>query len=475
MSVYLNRSIWLFILLTILPSIGHSQSFSKAVAPQFSWQSEHRANLPIHPFDSLRNTKNSRTHQWAMSLPWQKPFAQFQSKSFYIEPIVQNTHFNTVQGWESSLITYKKISENLVLKGSINYGFTDQVLRPTLGIWKTLSRQSTLFASIGNKVNQFNNSPAIVPRANSIGSLFFEDNFAKLYESTFICLDYLFSKNTKKTNLKIKNTLLLTRNNALKNKSSQYFFNDPEDSYFSNNPIFPRDYTENSFNNFTQISHEINIQFSNVSGTNDTHKQSALLEVRTALPFNIARPIAPVGLLDVTKVGASSSPAYENLLKSYAPHIMIVLQHKQLIEFNKVGRFSSFIQFGGFIREKDISFTDFKHFNGNLTKVVRGEYIEIFNLLPYYEMSTDSSFAQWHLEHNFKGFLLGKMPLLRKLDWESIISLKRLLRAGEIPYTEVAFGIGNIGFKNNRLLRLEFVQSCFGGQYSKGFTIGLVF
>jgi|GEM_PF-354946 len=475
MAVYLNRSAWLFVFLSIIPFIGYSQSFSRAIAPKFSWHSEHHANLPLHPFDTLLTTKFNRKNHWAMGMPWQKPFAQFQSKNFYIEPIVQNTHFNTVQGWESSLIAYKNFPGNLVLKASINYGFTDQVLRPTIGIWKTLSRQSSLFASIGNKINQFNNSPAIVPRANTIGSLFFEDNFAKLYESNFFYFDYLFSKNIKKATLTIKNTLLLARNNALKNKSSQYFFNDQEDSYFSNNPIFPRDYTQNAFNNFNQISHEINVQFSSISGTNNAHKQSALLGLRTALPFNISSPLAPVVLLEAKKFSAANILAYENLLKPYAPYIMIVLQHKQLIEFNKIGHLSSFIQFGSFIKEKDIPFTDFKHFNGNQTKVVRGEYTEVFNLLPYYEMSTDSSFTQWHIEHNFKGFLLDKIPLIKKLDWESIISLKRLMRSGKIPYTEVAFGIGNIGFTNNKILRLEYVQSYFGSQYSKGFTVGLIF
>jgi hypothetical protein len=71
---------------------------------------------------------------------------------------------------------------------------------------------------------------------------------------------------------------------------------------------------------------------------------------------------------------------------------------------------------GTFLKTKEIPFVDFKHFNGNETLVVRGPYLEVFHLLPYYMLSTDSSFATLHLEHNFQGQLIKYIPILSEFN-----------------------------------------------------------
>jgi len=91
-----------------------------------------------------------------------------------------------------------------------------------------------------------------------------------------------------------------------------------------------------------------------------------------------------------------------------------------------------------------------------------------FSLLDYYEFVTDT-YASLHIEHNFNGRFLSRIPLLRKLNLREIVGVKGVwgeisdknlaLNASNInyvapnkPYYEYNVGIGNI-FK---VFRIDF-------------------
>ena len=91
-----------------------------------------------------------------------------------------------------------------------------------------------------------------------------------------------------------------------------------------------------------------------------------------------------------------------------------------------------------------------------------------FSLLDYYEFVTDT-YASLHIEHNFNGRFLSRIPLLRKLNLREIVGVKAVwgeisdknlaLNASNInyvapnkPYYEYNVGIGNI-FK---VFRIDF-------------------
>ena len=43
--------------------------------------------------------------------------------------------------------------------------------------------------------------------------------------------------------------------------------------------------------------------------------------------------------------------------------------------------------------------------------------------MDYYEFASDT-WVQLFYEHNFKGFFLGKIPLLKKLKWREVVSFR---------------------------------------------------
>ncbi|MBL0341425.1 MAG: carboxypeptidase-like regulatory domain-containing protein [Bacteroidetes bacterium] len=93
-----------------------------------------------------------------------------------------------------------------------------------------------------------------------------------------------------------------------------------------------------------------------------------------------------------------------------------------------------------------------------------------FNLMNYYEFVSDQ-YASLFLVHHFEGFFLDKVPLLRKLKWREVASLRAVYGSlkeenrnlmvdptaiGSLsakPYAEVGFGVENI-FK---ILRFDFM------------------
>ena len=85
------------------------------------------------------------------------------------------------------------------------------------------------------------------------------------------------------------------------------------------------------------------------------------------------------------------------------------------------GRLSYDLRAGTFLGTGDeISFVDRQHFNGNETVLFEPGAINRFNVLPYYERSTNTGYFEAHAEHNFKGWILGKIPGINKLNFNLV-------------------------------------------------------
>ena len=140
------------------------------------------------------------------------------------------------------------------------------------------------------------------------------------------------------------------------------------------------------------------------------------------------------------------------------------------------GDFGINLKAGKFFNADGIAFADYKQFNGNQTHVTDGNrYLNVFNMLPYYTHSTNDSYAELHAEHDFKGYIMNKIPLLNTLQWNLIVGYHALATPDNKPYQEFTAGFDNVGFGKYRFFRIDYVRGYQGGFQTDGVVFGLKF
>jgi hypothetical protein len=80
-----------------------------------------------------------------------------------------------------------------------------------------------------------------------------------------------------------------------------------------------------------------------------------------------------------------------------------------------------------------------------------------------------------HAEHDFNGFILGKIPFLNKLNFNLIFGAHNLATPDNKAYQEYTVGIDNIGWGKFRFLRLDYVRSYQNGFIGDALVFGLKF
>ena len=143
---------------------------------------------------------------------------------------------------------------------------------------------------------------------------------------------------------------------------------------------------------------------------------------------------------------------------------------RQDVRVGNYGNFQYQIRAGAFLKKKDIAFMDNLQANGNQLLFPIDTGLSSFNLLEYYKFHTNDKYAEMHLEHDFRGAILGQIPLINKLNFHLVVGAKALFMADNKPYTEYAVGLANVGFGKWRLLRIEYVNSQYGTIKENGFV-----
>lgn len=67
-----------------------------------------------------------------------------------------------------------------------------------------------------------------------------------------------------------------------------------------------------------------------------------------------------------------------------------------------------------------------------------------------------------HWQHRFEGFLLDRLPLMRKLKWTSGFGSSLLYSAEHGYYQEINLGLQNIGWGIFRIFQIDIVGSVDG-------------
>jgi len=386
----------------------------------------------------------------------------FKKRSFRISGPLEGVHFNTVQGYNVSLDAnftkrYNNYKNFVSIDGDLNYSVETKRLRGTLGGRYKFNaiNNATAWANFGAKTQQFNRSNPISNLHNDISSLFFENNFMKIYDKQFAEIGYaqeIFN------GLRFSSQIAYENRKVLFNTSDEVI--NPQDNieYTSNNPLAPNDFGSAPFTNHDLILLDLGI------GIRFGEKYMSYPDLK----FNISNSDYPQLYFNYSK-GFSASVSDYNF-----DHFNVRL--RQNINLKTTGILKYNLSTGTFFENKDLAFTDYKHFNGNLTHVnTKGNYLSSFKNVGYYDFSTSNNYFEYHLEHDFKGYILGKIPWVNTLNLNLVIGAHGIGIKNESPYKEFNIGLGNIGWKKYRFLRVDYVRSYVNGAIDDSLMFGLSF
>ncbi|MCM4154551.1 DUF5686 and carboxypeptidase regulatory-like domain-containing protein [Gramella sp. AN32] len=386
----------------------------------------------------------------------------WKNRYFSIGAPITGIAFNTVQGWNTNIdLTYSQRTgedqENYwQLSSNMSYGLSEERFRISGGFRKKFNNFTRPLLEIegGVKTAQINNLLPISPLLNNITTIFFEQNYLKLYELGYAKIGYgqeIF------TGLRLNSRMSWENRKALVNHTNHVFIDREDKMYTSNNPLQP-----DNFGSLAFAEHDI-MKFG-LSGL---------------VVFGQKYMSYPNGKYNVyTNKYPRLNFGWE---KAFAASIddynfdLFTAEARQTLKLGNKGSFSYKINGGIFSNAEDISLVDYKHFDANQTRIGFGSYVGKFNLMPYYQFSTNRNFAEFHAEHDFQGWVLGKMPLINKLNLNLIVGAHRLSTAGTNPYSEYSVGVDNLGFGKFRVLRLDYVISEFNGNRDGSFVFGLKF
>ncbi len=376
-------------------------------------------------------------------------FNRYNKQSFFMGPIIQTIGFNTVQGLYGGLrLGYNKEYENNVRLSIIangGYGFSNQTpYGDALLTYSFNPEKLALFKlGAGDRPEQFNPDNPISPFLNTVFTLLEDQNYMKLYQKAYVNASYT---------RELVNGLLFTAGSEYANRSTLFnttnykLIQMGDRQYTSNTPLSDSmSYPANSFTIWGQI-------------------KISLKQEYYTLPHEkiIADNKFPVITLDYRK--AIKITGYD------ADYDFAKASITGIFNLKLLGKTQYSVSVGKFLTQKDVGFMDYYHFNGD--QILFSSFaLSSFHLLDYYKYSTTGPFAEAHVEHHFEGFILNKIPVLRKLKLDEIVGANFMSTQTMPQYYEVFVGITKFN-----VIRVDFAESFSGtGHIGEGFLIGLGF
>jgi hypothetical protein len=365
-----------------------------------------------------------------------------------IESLIKGLEYNTVEGIVMNISPYynkyfKKLKTNFAFEPNIRYGFNNGHLNAWADIyfrtrdWETdkkIKRQAWAISG-GKRVSQFNKANPITPLANTINTLLFGDNFMKIYENYFALVN--FSKRYE-TGLRFSVNALYEDRIPLDNTTDFVIFKKDSANWMPNYPYekIPAQFTRHQA---FILSFDISIK--------PGQKYIQYPNRKMSLGSNY-----PTFSLHYSK-------GIKNIFGSDANFDKWQLSITGDKNFKLAGLMKYRVGTGGFLNRRQVFIQDYQHFNGNRTSRA-SEYVNSFQLAPYYGNSTTSSLYTFgHIEHHFNGLITNKIPLFKRLNWNLVAGGNAFYVNGNSNYVELFAGLENI----LKLFRVDLV-----GAYNNG-------
>jgi hypothetical protein len=414
-----------------------------------------QARMQQKPYiDSIHTTREKIT---AKKILWngyyRSNYDSLHPFSYNWEPLLKSLQYNTVEGVAANVeVTLRKLmpalNEQVSFTPHIRYGFNNT----HLNAWGTFvfnkrvfnrddegmgtSSRSTWTFSGGKRINQFNKENPITPLRNTVYTLLFRRNYEKLYENYFGHVAW---------NKRFDNDLRITADVLYEDRlpvdnTTDYSLFKYSDRFFT--PNYPFEKIATQFPRHQALIAGVALQFK--------PGQKYVQFPRGKMPVGSKYPT----------LSLSYYKGIENVLGSDVNFDKWKFAVWDDVNFKLLGLLKYRFSIGGFLNSKKVFIQDYQHFNGNQV-FYAGEYVNSFQLAPYYANSTIAPFyAVGNIEHHFNGLLTNKIPFFRKLNWNLVAGSNAFYVNTNNNYVEAFAGLENI-FK---LFRVDVVASYLNGK-----------
>ncbi|MFC0182679.1 CarboxypepD_reg-like domain-containing protein [Pseudarcicella hirudinis] len=416
---------------------GYAQADSLNVAEAAKIKKDSLKNLPKFKFGQLLGGhtynygKRNELYGYPSHLTYNGPLESVPILDFY----------NSVEGYYLNAgLSYQKRNalETISNYGAkFRYSFSRKRLNGIINWDYSFNKiHNRLSLSAGRFVQQFNDQNPISPGINAIYSLFFEENYLKLYEKSFVKTEYLKWFSEKFT---VSGTFEYNLNSHVENNHFTPWIDNKDKQYTSNDPV-NNEIGQVAFQNHNSAVLSVNLQFRPFAEEGRFNGRS----------YTINRNRPTFSLKSVNGLGET------NAFNQWQ------LGYDQVLELRKLGDLHFNAKVGGFFKAPNY-LMDFKHFNGNQTILSSGDN-NTFRLLDYYAFSTRGTYAEVHADNTFRKLLLSQIPVLKLYGIKESLFANYLYTENlKVQYLEIGYGVSGIG----KIAGIEVIGSFLDGKYQK--------
>lgn len=309
-------------------------------------------------------------------------------------------------------------------------------------------RRGSLKISGGRSTSDFNHEHGIPPMFNTVTSLYFVQNYLKMYEKEFAKINH---------RIDLVNGLVLVtgfeyaHRRRLSNNSDFSFLNPLGNTFTANIPSRV-DLDETVFDSHHAAIFDVGLHFT----PRYFYRLAGKRKVMLFSPFPTFSLVYKSGLTGLW----DSETRFGHLEASMAHSFDLQL----------IGQFSYRMVAGTFIHKENIYFADYKHFHTNPLWVKATNNIDMFRTLPFYDYSTNNAYVQTHLQYDHARILFKRLPFLAGKLFREKVFFSGLITADHKPYYELGYGIDQLFL----LFNAEIVTGFSGGRHQyTGFRIGV--
>ncbi len=375
-------------------------------------------------------------------------------RAVIFQPVAPALFYNTVEGlginYGLTFFKYTSQGRYWSITPKVRYGFTNQELNSDISFsWLYKPEKRGIFNfSAGSTYRDLNPNGSLSTLQNTLNTLFFEQNFLKLYRKEYVSAGL---GRELVGNLYLSFGLELSRNFSVENMTDYSYDDIKKRNFTANNPIDPV-YQSKLFPDHSALFLNASLIY--------TIKQPFIMHDGEKI---YKLPLGPRFIFNFRK----GIPGIFNSQSDYN-FAELEIQHEKL-DMGLWGYGSYSISGGKFFNAKNVYYPEWKHFIGN-SSLVFNSGLKSFHLLDFYTYSTNEYFFEGHFEHNFNTLLSNKIPLVRKLKLQELLGGAYLYQPQKQHYYELYVGLRRLMFRVD--YAMSFNQY---GQLESGFKISYNF